>query len=403
MTKDDWFYSYVSDLSQNNVINGYPDGTFKPNNTVTVGEALKLIMLAAGYGEQAPTGSHWASGYLRLASSKGFANYGTYSNLDAEINRLTVAQLAAKALCLPKSNIVSPFKDSDDGYVLSLYSAGIVQGSTDGGALLYYPLSSIKRSEVSAVIWRIRKSLSAPKTIQYGSHTLDVLKNVPVNEYISNCFYTSNGKICYDPTKMKTYSGVDVSSYQGTIDWKKVKASGIDFAIIRLGYRGYETGSVNLDSYFEKNIQGATAAGLEVGVYFFSQAISVSEAVQEANFVLSYIKKYNITYPVVFDWELIGASSARTNNVSTETLCSAANAFCKTVSDAGYTPMIYFNSYCGYLSYDLSKVMNNDFWLAEYSAKPSFYYNFQMWQYTSKGSVNGISGNVDMNISFKAF
>jgi lysozyme len=138
-----------------------------------------------------------------------------------------------------------------------------------------------------------------------------------------------------------------------------------------------------------------------VGVYFFSQAITPQEAVEEADFVLSYIRNYNITYPVVFDWETISYDSARTNGVDTQTLNQCAQAFCSTVSGGGYTPSIYFNLSLGYLKYDLSQVLGNKFWLAQYASAPTFYYDFQMWQYTSSGKVNGISGNVDMDISFE--
>ena len=181
---------------------------------------------------------------------------------------------------------------------------------------------------------------------------------------------------------------------------KKVKASGIDFAIIRLGYRGYTEGSIYQDSNFESNIKEALDAGLEVGVYFFSQAITAKEAQEEADFVLSRLKGYDITFPVVFDWEALGKTSARTYGLDTDTLCECAVVFCDKVAAAGYTPMVYFTSYIGYIKYDLSRIMDYKFWFAQYSATPSFYYDYQMWQYTSRGKVDGISGDVDMNIYF---
>ena len=144
-------------------------------------------------------------------------------------------------------------------------------------------------------------------------------------------------------------------------------------------------------------------AGLEVGVYFFSQAITVKEAEEEARFVLDKIRGYALTGPVVFDWEALGKSEARTYGLDTDTLCRCALAFCELVEEAGYTPMIYLTSYAGYVKYDLSRVMDYPFWFAEYDkAAPTFYYHFQMWQYTSKGSVDGIQGNVDMNLWFGA-
>ena len=182
-----------------------------------------------------------------------------------------------------------------------------------------------------------------------------------------------------------------------------MKADGVDFAILRVGGRGYTEGGLYADTKFEQNLQGALDAGLEVGVYFFSQAITVKEAEEEARFVLDKIRGYALTGPVVFDWEALGKSEARTYGLDTDTLCRCALAFCELVEEAGYTPMIYLTSYAGYVKYDLSRVMDYPFWFAEYDkAAPTFYYHFQMWQYTSKGSVDGIQGNVDMNLWFGA-
>ncbi len=425
--QSDWFYTYVSELSKNSVVSGYPDGTFRPDDRVTCGEALKLIILAAGYGEQPASGRHWATGYLNFASVRRFVDAATVTDLDAPISRLMIAQIAAKALGLPLTDTRSPFADVSDMYVTALFKKGVILGTyNEDGRLIYYPVSKLKRSEMSAIIWRIKNPGSAPAgdinddtkdspedtknnpgtetgKIVFGNYTLDILKDVPVNEYDPSAFYVSNGKMQYRSNTITTYSGIDVSSYQGSVDWKKVKASGIDFAIIRVGYRGYETGRICLDDYFESNAREAVAAGLKIGVYFFSQATTADEARQEADFVLSYISGLDIAYPVVFDWEPINASTARTNNVSTDDLCSAANAFCKRVEDSGFKPMVYFNKSVGYLRYDLSKIKAYDFWFAQYSDKPSFYYNFHMWQYTSSGKVNGISGYVDMNICFKKY
>ena len=238
-----------------------------------------------------------------------------------------------------------------------------------------------------------------PEQITYGSYLVDVLEDVPVNSYDENAFYQEDGRICYASDTVETRTGIDVSVYQGDIDWGAVKNDGINFAIIRLGFRGYgESGSMNLDRNFTANLEGAIAAGLDVGVYFFSQAITVEEAAEEAEFVLGYLDGYDLTCPVVFDWKVIGTESARTYGLDTETLCACANTFCSMVEEAGYEAMIYLTSYSGYIKYDLSQVMEYDFWFAQYSDTPDFYYDFQMWQYSSTGSVDGISGDVDLNL-----
>ena len=218
-------------------------------------------------------------------------------------------------------------------------------------------------------------------------------------------FRLEGSVLFYDDPQVETYLGIDVSSYQGNIDWQEVAADGIEYTFIRVGFRGYGTGSLNLDQYFEQNIQGALAAGLDVGVYFFSQAITVEEAIEEAELVLDAIKGYNVTFPVVFDWEPISSSSARTNGLSSDVLTDCAIAFCERVRADGYTPMVYFNQNVGYTRYQLDRLTDYDFWYAQYPSKsamyPAMYYNYQIWQYTSSGTVAGISGSVDMNISWK--
>ena len=138
-----------------------------------------------------------------------------------------------------------------------------------------------------------------------------------------------------------------------------------------------------------------------MGAYFYSQAISVQEAEEEAYFVLDKLRGHTITGPVVFDWEVVGKSSARTYGIETSVLCAAARAFCKIIEDAGYQAMIYTDSYAGYVKYDLSQIVDYPLWFAYYSSNaPTFYYDFAMWQYTDKGSVPGIKGSVDMDLWF---
>ena len=171
--------------------------------------------------------------------------------------------------------------------------------------------------------------------------------------------------------------------------------------MIRVGYRGSTAGKIYMDEYFEQNIAGATAAGLKVGVYFYSQAINAGEAAEEAAFVLDAIRPYKVTFPVVFDWEIVGGSDARTYTVSRAVLCESAKTFCDAVEDAGYDAMIYFTQYLGYRKYILRQLSDYEFWYAEYEAKPRIVFNFDMWQYSSTGSVNGIVGDVDLNIYFR--
>ncbi len=243
----------------------------------------------------------------------------------------------------------------------------------------------------------------AGDTIQYRDRQLPVLEGVALNQYDTTCFgVEDNGWLSYVVSGENAKMGIDVSSYQGDIDWKKVADSGVEFAMIRCGYRGYSKGVIVADKNFKQNIRGALDAGLEVGIYFFSQAVDTWEAREEAHYVLEAIEGYDVTYPVVFDWEFIaGNNEARTSGVKTAEVTSCAGVFCDVVSQAGYEPMIYFNQDVGYQTYQLDQLDDYDFWLAEYNKLPSFYYHFDLWQYTHRGSVPGIEGSVDLNLDFR--
>lgn len=244
----------------------------------------------------------------------------------------------------------------------------------------------------------------AGESVQYRDRQLPVLEGVALNQYDTTCFgEEDNGWLSYVVGGQSAKMGVDVSAYQGEIDWAQVAASGVDFAMIRCGYRGYSKGVIVADKNFEQNIRGALDAGLEVGVYFFSQAIDTWEAREEANYVLEAIEGYDITYPVAFDWEFIaGNSEARTSGMKAADVTNCAGVFCDMVAQAGYTPVVYFNQDVGYLTYQLDQLDDYDFWLAEYNKLPSFYYHFDLWQYTHRGSVPGIEGSVDLNLDFRA-
>ena len=213
-----------------------------------------------------------------------------------------------------------------------------------------------------------------------------------------------NGRMTYSDPAVKTYTGIDVSVFQGDIDWDAVKNDGIDFVMLRVGYRGYgQKGIMGKDDKFDSNYEGAKKAGLKVGVYFFSQATNESEAREEAAFVLDAVRDCPLDYPIAYDWEFVDNDEARTNGMTSEDITVCAKAFCEAIKSAGKVPVIYFNCETGYFNYDLPQVKDYGFWLAEYYDTPSFYYNYKMWQYSKTGSVDGISGDVDMNISIVDF
>ena len=228
------------------------------------------------------------------------------------------------------------------------------------------------------------------------------LPGVEANTMTADDFSDQSGHPTYTGDGYQVLRGVDVSEHQHEIDWAQVAASGVDYAYVRLGYRGYTAGGLFEDPYFRKNVEGALANGLQVSVYFFSQAITVQEAIEEAEFVLERIKDYNITLPVVFDWEKInGETAARTDTLDFNILNDCAVAFCDTVKNAGYAPAIYFNRHLGYYGYDLSRMTDYAFWFAlPESSFPNFYYAVDMWQYSFTEQVPGISEPTDMNLMF---
>lgn len=230
-----------------------------------------------------------------------------------------------------------------------------------------------------------------------------------VNGQPATGWQTSGGIKYYfnDSGVLSSDFGVDVSVYQGNIDWNAVKAAGVKFVMIRVGYRGYgQAGNMKLDTNFVKNLEGAQAAGIDCGVYFFSQAITRAEAVEEAKFVLEAIKGYQLTYPVAFDTEYYPLDEARTNQagLTDKDRTDFAIDFCQTIRDAGYYPTIYANKSWLLDDMEMGRLSDWDIWLAHYTNQTDFQYPYQIWQYSESGKVDGISSNaVDMNVSLKDY
>ena len=250
-------------------------------------------------------------------------------------------------------------------------------------------------------IGRIVSNLTATEptavTVNVAGQNIEIDTEIETNVYSAEDFYKDdNGRVRYKGDGVSY--GIDVSRHQGNIDWKAAAKDGVDFAIIRVGFRGSGSGTLNTDDRFTENVKGAVSAGIDVGVYFYSQAITEAEALEEAEYVLNIIDGYDIKYPVFFDWEQPEDETARSFNIDYSEITAFAKVFCERIEKAGYKSGIYFNSVQGYLHYDLSDFEDTCLWLAEYDAKPDFYYNFHMWQYSNTGSVAGIDGAVDLNI-----
>ena len=216
-------------------------------------------------------------------------------------------------------------------------------------------------------------------------------------QVIQGVKYTFNGD---GSLNTGTVMGIDISKHNGNIDWNAVKNSGVQYVILRCGYRGSASGVLVEDQKFKSNIQGATAAGLKVGIYFFSQAVNEVEAVEEASMTLSLIKKYRITYPVYIDVE---SANGRADGISKATRTSVINAFCQTIRNSGYTPGLYANKNWLTEKINTGALGGCKIWLAQYVAAPTYGGRYEMWQYSSRGSIAGIKGNVDLNVSYMGY
>lgn len=188
--------------------------------------------------------------------------------------------------------------------------------------------------------------------------------------------------------------GIDVSHHQGEIDWQKVADSGVEFVMVRLGYRGIGGGTLHTDRNVQQNLQGAKDAGLKVGAYFYSQATGVAEAREEARLALEILGDFPLDLPLAFDWEI----ESRTENVDVQTATDCAIAFCTVIEDAGLDTMIYFNSYQARQRLDLLQLTAYPWWLALYTLEADFPCRFDVWQYTKTGRIPGINADVDINV-----
>lgn len=242
----------------------------------------------------------------------------------------------------------------------------------------------------------------------YGPIRMPIVAGVERNTYASDLFVTD------EETGYMTYSGpenyiagVDVSVYQGDIDWEAVRSAGFEFAMIRCGNRGYVTGLINEDANFRQNIRGALDAGLQVGVYFFSQALTPEEAFEEADFVIDSLNDFDgITFPIAYDWEVVSdpdGDTARTAYIDPEQLTDNFLVFAQRLAVAGYETVLYANKKTTVWKYDLARLSDYDIWYAEYNDTPSLPYKWEIWQYRSDGKVPGVKGNVDLNIAFKDY
>ncbi|MBQ8768497.1 MAG: glycoside hydrolase family 25 protein [Oscillospiraceae bacterium] len=227
------------------------------------------------------------------------------------------------------------------------------------------------------------------------AHVPTPTETIPPNRYSPENFIYQDGYL--ECITADAVMGIDVSRYQENIDWQQVKAAGVEFVMVRLGNRGIAEGTLHEDPYARQNLQGAREAGLKVGAYFYSQALNVEEAQEEAALALEILDGFQLDMPLAFDWE----QESRTENVDARTLTDSTLAFCGAVETAGYKPMIYFNSFQAKQLLHLRELKDIPWWLAMYDVTMEFPYRMDMWQYSCTGTVPGIDGSVDLNLLFE--
>lgn len=238
---------------------------------------------------------------------------------------------------------------------------------------------------------------------EYGEIYIPQLKDVPLSVHpLEQIKDIGNGRVLSYGTdgKLNALTGIDISQHNNVTDWNAVKAAGVDFVMLRAGVRTYGGGEMRKDTCFRLYYEGAKKAGLKVGAYFFSQAVTEQEAVEEARLTAQVIGDCKLDYPVAYDWEIIYDDTARTDDIPVDTLTDCTIAFCENIKKFGFQPMIYQNKRTSLLKLDLPRLQEYPFWLAEYSDGATYPYDYDMWQYSPKGSVPGIEGKVDLNISF---
>ena len=239
-----------------------------------------------------------------------------------------------------------------------------------------------------------------------GDIELQTVEGAEVNTYTADNLVTDENGIpaYYENGQKISHLGVDLSEFQGDVDFAAMKQAGVEFVMLRIGGRYYgDDGVLYTDHNFDTNYEKAKAAGLKVGAYFFSQAISAADAKEEAAYTIEKLGGRTLDYPIGFDWENIQEEAARTDHVTGDQLTDIAEAFCDAVNAAGFKSIVYSNTSQMLIMYDFETMKDYDFWLADYREFPTMYYKFDMWQYSKEGKIDGVEGTVDMNLSFTDF
>ena len=512
-TNGHWAEQAISKWSEEySIIQGYEDGTFRPDNSITRGAFAGIMDRFLQFREVAPagtfsdlTGNYWEDAILKLnAAGIYLGNNGKALPTDT-ITRQQAVTMIARAFHIEAETTSLHYTDADKiaeyarPAVAEMTARGFVNDSMDGS---FRPSDPITRAEIVNILSNMIQVLlkdgeshtgdvfgslmvSSPegavisdglimgdlilapgvqgdvilervdiegeirnfsdveptmvknlpekdeepdepaklpeevytpgkttnKSFLYDGKEIPVYKGVEKSRLYEGDFYWEGDRLEYIGSEFDTRFGIDVSAYQNrasedeTIDWEAVADDGVDFAMVRIGLRGTSTGVIHADSFYKENIEGAMDAGIETGVYFFAQAITVEEAIEEAEFVLELLEDVEIDGPVAYDWEMHD-STYRVYGTSPEMATACAVAFCQRIEEEGYDAMVYAGQYVSYLKYDQGAIEPFLSWYPEYKSEksesltPAFYYQMDYWQFSSNCEIDGIGGRVDGNIQF---
>ena len=511
-TQGHWAEQAIGKWSEEySIIQGYEDGTFRPDNSITRGAFAGIMDRFLKFREAAPAdtfsdlaGNYWEDAILKLNAAGIYLGNNGKALATATINRQQAVTMIARAFRIEAETTSLPYTDEEQiaAYarpaVAEMTARGFVNDSMDGS---FRPTDPITRAEIINIfsnmiqvlvqdteprsgdvygtlmissgegatvsdalimgdlilapgvqgevllervdiegeirnfsdvepVFAMEKSeeeepeepailpeevytpgRTTSKTFLYDGKEIPVYKGVDKSRLYEGDFYWEGDRLEYIGGEFDTRFGIDVSAYQNrasedeTIDWEAVADDGVDFAMVRIGLRGTSTGVIHEDSFYRENIEGAMDAGIETGVYFFAQAITVEEAIEEAEFVLELLEDVEIDGPVAYDWEMHD-STYRVYGTSPEMATACAVAFCQRIEEEGYDAMVYAGQYVSYLKYDQGAIEPFLSWYPEYKSEksetlaPAFYYQMDYWQFSSNCSVDGIGGRVDGNIQF---
>lgn len=381
--------AYVGEFEVRGYLTDSAAGTFRPTDPITRAELINILSnMVDTLVKETTTVTEDVSGSLLISAADGATLKGIRIGGD-----LILAPGVTKDVTLVDCVIQGNIRNYGTGEV-RFEAPQITPEST-----------ATKPSEV------YKPGATLDRTLEYGGKTVPIYRDRPLNVFSDVDFIwtgeenENQRRLEYLGGEFRTRYGIDVSSFQGEIDWDAVADDNIDFAMVRVGFRGTGTGSLNTDKYYEQNIRGAMRAGLETGVYFFAQAVTVEEAIEEADFVISLLEGHEIDGPVAYDWEMHD-STYRVYGTTPEMATACAVAFCERIEEAGYDAMVYAGQYVSYIKYDQGALEPYLSWYPEYKSEssellyPTLYYHMDYWQYSSKCSVAGIGGNVDVNLQF---